>query len=210
MVSRLPNSVKSPRSSGMINRPRLLEKLEGAWEYRLTLISAPPGYGKSTLIGQFASQQTAPVIWHSIEERERDVPYLYTHCLTALEAVVPGIKLLVSPYGYGAGDLAALIADYLRDHLRQDIIYVLDDVQLLAGAPAAESWLRAVVALFPAACHLILASRILPDLPLADMVARREILAIGQEDLRRNLVAWLSDIRQYTTRQPHRGTGDAA
>src|SRR3954454_540741 len=102
MISPPPNSVKNPRGSGMIDRPRLLEKLEGAWEHRLTLVSAPPGYGKTTLVGQFANQQRGPVIWHGIEERERDVPYLYTHCLAALEPVVPGIKHLVSPYGYGA------------------------------------------------------------------------------------------------------------
>ena len=173
-----------PRGAGVIDRPRLLSKLQGALEHKLTLISAPPGYGKTTLVAQFARQSPYPVAWHTIEERERDIPNLYNQSLAVLEQVAPGIKELAPPYGYATTELAALIADYLREKLPGDVIYILDDVHRLAGAPAAEAWLRALVALVPASCHLILLSRILPDLPLIEMIARREVLAIGQEELR--------------------------
>ncbi len=170
--------------SGIIDRRRLLETLKGAVNHRLTLISAPPGYGKTTLVAQFTQVSPCPVIWQTIDERDRDVPNLYTHCLSTLAPVLPGIKMLDSPYRYAAGDLAALIADYLRDHLSDDILYVLDDVHHLTGAPAAELWLRTLVTLIPPPCHLILLSRTLPNLSLIEMIARGDVLAIGQEELR--------------------------
>jgi LuxR family maltose regulon positive regulatory protein len=171
-------------TTGLINRPRLLEKLREALNYRLTLISAPPGYGKTTLAAQFARQMDCPLVWHTIEERERDVPNLHARSISVLNAVVPGIKTLAPGPGFAPSELASLVADHLRETLTGDIIYILDDVHHLAGSTAAEAWLRKLVLSVPSTCHLILISRMLPDLPLVEMIARREVLAIGQEHLR--------------------------
>ena len=180
----LQDNTPVPYSSGIINRPRLIDRLQAATEYKLTLISAPPGYGKTTLASQFVRQTRHPVAWQTVEERDRDLPNLYNRCLAALEAIAPGIRRLPSPYGYPPGELAALITDYLRDNVTGDIIYLLDDVQKIAGSLPAEVWLRELVALLPRHVHLIIISRMLPDLPLAEMIARREVQAIGQEQLR--------------------------
>lgn len=178
------DNAQMPYASGIINRPRLIEKLQAALEYKLTLISAPPGYGKTTLAAQFVRQARCPVVWQTIEDRDRDLPNLYNRCLVALEPIAPGIRRLPSPHGYPPGELAALITDFLRDNVTEDIIYLLDDVQKIAGSSTAEVWLREMVALLPRQVHLIIISRMLPDLPLAEMIARREVQAIGQEQLR--------------------------
>lgn len=188
-MSQTPQSFRryNIEGRGIVERPRLLQKLRHAWEHKLTLISAPPGYGKTTLAAQFADQ-IAPdqVAWHTVEERERDLPNLFAQSIAALSAIVPEIEALARAT-YSSSELAVLIADFLRQRLSRDIIYVLDDVQNIAGAPAAEAWLRTLVAQVPANCHIVLISRILPDLPLVEMIARREVLAIGQEELRLNL-----------------------
>lgn len=173
-----------PRASGVIDRPRLLSQLQGATTHKLTLICAPPGYGKTTIAAQFADHAPYPVAWQTLEERERDIPTLYNQSLVTLEQIAPGIQNLAPVPGYTASELATLIADYLRAQITQPAIYVLDDIHLLAGSPAAEAWLQTLVAMIPATCHLILVGRILPNLPLTEMIARGEVLALGQEQLR--------------------------
>ncbi|MCC7448853.1 MAG: tetratricopeptide repeat protein [Anaerolineae bacterium] len=174
----------SQRISSTIDRPRLLEKMQGVLEHKLTLISAPPGYGKTTLAAQFARQSPYPVAWHTIEERERDVPNLYARAKAVLESVIPEMAALPVASGYTSGELAGFIVEHLREKVQGDLIYILDDVQHLTGSPPAETWLRTLVSLLPSNCHLILITRTLPDLPMAELIARREVLAIGQDELR--------------------------
>ncbi len=180
----LNQSASIPGRGGLIERPRLLDKLHRAVQHKLTMVCAPPGYGKTTLISQYVRQSPFPVVWHSVEERERDIPILQARCLSVLSQILPDIQTLQPTYGYPASELALLLTDYLRDELSSDIIYVLDDAHLLAASQAAESWLQTFVTHLPPTCHLILLSRIPPDLPLTQLIAKGEVLAIGQEELR--------------------------
>ena len=176
--------IQASGGPGLIERPRLLDKLNQAADYRLTLISAPPGYGKTTLAGQFMRQAELPVVWHTIEPNQRDVPVLHQRALATLEPLAPGIQNLPTAYGHPPIEMATYIAEYLREYLTGEIFYIFDDAQHLAGSPPGEMWLRTLVTQLPSKCHIIIISRILPDLPLTEMIARREVLAIGQEELK--------------------------
>jgi ATP/maltotriose-dependent transcriptional regulator MalT/DNA-binding SARP family transcriptional activator len=178
-----PTRLHIPHVPGAIDRPRLLESLQSARERRLTLVSAPPGYGKTTLVAQYVQGVSLPVAWHTIEDHERDVPLLDAHARATLEALVPGIRELPPAQSHPSHELAALIANHLRRILTDDILYVIDDLHELEGAPDAEVWLRTLVMLAPPAFHLILISRAIPDLPFVEMLAHGEVLAIGQEQL---------------------------
>src|SRR5688572_2422006 len=173
-----------PRIAGAIYRPRLLHKLETALNHKITLISAPPGYGKTTLIAQFAQLSKQPVLWHTVEERERDVPNLHNHAVRLLRRLIPSLDDAVDTPVKSPTELAGQIANSLATELREDIFYIFDDMHHLAGSPSAETWVRAFVQFLPVRCHLVLISRILPDLPLAELIAKREVLAIGQSELR--------------------------
>ncbi|MBZ0310591.1 MAG: AAA family ATPase, partial [Anaerolineae bacterium] len=173
-----------PYLTSTLLRHSLLEELQAADQHRLILVSAPPGYGKTTLIAQFAHHSPLAVAWLTLTERERDLPNLQWHAVHALEQVIPDIhELKHMPHQPTPHDLAVNIAYFLRDHLEEDIFFVLDDVHYLIGSLAAEQWLYALVEAMPARCHLIIISRVLPDLPLVEMISRREILAFGQEKL---------------------------
>lgn len=178
------SSTQGSSGPGLIERSRLIEKLKQAVDHRLTLISAPPGYGKTTLANQFMRQSPLPVVWHTIEPGQRDVPILHQRALSVLEPLVPGIQHLPTAYGNPPVELATHIGDYLREYLTGPIFYIIDDAHHLAGSPTAELWLRTLVTQIPASCRIIIISRILPDLPLTEMIARREVLAVGQEELK--------------------------
>ena len=162
----------------------MLEKLQLVVDHKLVLICAPPGYGKTTVAAQFAQDTTYSVVWHTIEERERDFPTLYSQTISAFSQVFPAIQDLATPSQYEPSELAASLTNYLRDVVQDDLIYVLDDVHLVLGSPTCENWLQSLVTLMPSKCHVVLLSRILPTLPLTEMIARREVMAIGQQELR--------------------------
>jgi LuxR family transcriptional regulator, maltose regulon positive regulatory protein len=178
------NDEQIPQLTSVIARPQLLGKLQSAVQHKVTLLCAPPGYGKTTVASQFVRTLPLPVAWHTIEERERDAPNLHVRSIAALSGIVPGIQALDNATTYLPGELATIITNYLRKTVDNDVFYVLDDLHLLNGATAAEAWLRTLVSTLPPKVHLILVSRTLPELPLTEMIARREVLAIGQEALR--------------------------
>lgn len=174
-----------PHTPGAIERPQLLAKLQDAWIYRLTLISAPPGYGKTTTVSQFASQAQVPVIWHTVQERERDFPNLFNHFLSVFQPLAADIdKDYVARAEISPSDLAAQIGRDLRQAYDGDFIYVLDDIHLLDGMPLCELWLRSLITELPPSCRLIFISRTLPNLAYIDMVAHNELFTMGIQELR--------------------------
>ncbi|NDJ77873.1 MAG: tetratricopeptide repeat protein [Chloroflexi bacterium] len=173
-----------PRTTGAIPRHHLLATLQQVLDHKLTLICAPPGYGKTTLVAQFAAQTPEAVAWLSLEERDRDLPNLHSQSLSALEVAAPGIDSLAAIPGFDPGELATLVADYLRQNTSRPLILVVDDIQAITGSSAAELWLQTLVERLPINVHLVLSGRVLPNLPLTEMIARGDVLAFGQDQLR--------------------------
>src|SRR5215813_2679476 len=136
MLTAAPRQTELPR-------PRLVQKLRRAAEHRLTLVTAPPGYGKTTALTQFAQAVPYPVAWHSLEPRERDLACLCSHSLNALQDVCPDIGKL-RPTGT-PDEMAVQIANFLGDALREDMVYVLDDAHIVEHSPAAHRWLRTLL-----------------------------------------------------------------
>jgi LuxR family transcriptional regulator, maltose regulon positive regulatory protein len=164
-------------------RQALKDALTGISRHRITIISAPPGYGKTTAVAHFVRETSIPAAWHSIQERERDLAALHLHSLQALEFIAPGISIAAASIS-SPDECAQYITNYLRDSASQRSIYVIDDLHLISASPQAERWLRTLVRHLPSTCHLVLISRTLPDLPIAELIAKGDVLAIGQEQLK--------------------------
>jgi ATP/maltotriose-dependent transcriptional regulator MalT/DNA-binding SARP family transcriptional activator len=172
-----------PRTVNTIERAALQGVLGSFAAYRVILVTAPTGYGKTTSIAQFVERARIPAAWHTIEERDRDLANLQQHTLRALTAIAPTISDTVEG-PVSPRDAATHIANTVRDHVNFDFVLVLDDLHLLAGAQNTETWLQHLVEQMPPKCHLVFVSRTVPDLPLAELIARRTIIAIGPSQLR--------------------------
>ena len=174
---------------GLVPRPRLDDRLNRNSRPRLTLISAPPGFGKTTLLAAWLNAVTAaerPVAWVSLEESERQPESFWTYVVTALDAAAPGV---------GAGALTllqaanppidAVLATVLNElgALPAGLDLVLDDYHL-ADAPAIARDMTFVLEHLPEHVHLVISTRADPALPLAGLRARGELLEVRAADLR--------------------------
>ena len=174
---------------GLVPRPRLSERLSRTSSPRLTLISAPPGFGKTTLLAAWLDADAAaerPVAWVSLEESEREPGSFWTYVVTALDAAAPGV---------GAGALSLLqtanppiesvLATVLNElgALPAGLDLVLDDYHLADG-PAIAADVTFLLEHLPPHVHLVISTRADPVLPLARLRARGELVEVRAADLR--------------------------
>jgi LuxR family transcriptional regulator, maltose regulon positive regulatory protein len=178
-----------PRHEQVI-RPRLLELLGNLSDSRITLVSAPAGYGKTTLLAQWLQAGGAglSVAWISLDEQDNDPVRLWRHIVEALHLVAPkedfGAHVLAEMSVTGRRLIETslpMVINRLAE-LPHQVVLVLDDYQFVT-----EDDCHASVAFFvehlPANAHLVLSSRTDPPLPLGRWLARGEMKEIRTEDL---------------------------
>jgi LuxR family transcriptional regulator, maltose regulon positive regulatory protein len=165
----------------LIARPRLLQKLEEAVQTRLTLLQAPAGYGKTRLLTQWFHALRASrsrVAWLSIDEPEQDS----TQLLAYLRAGIAAAGIRMDSAGSAAPDQALIALVNTLEPQSQSLYLFIDGVHLLAPAPLAT--LCRFIDHAPATVRFILASRVIPEMPLARMRARGQLLELGVDDLK--------------------------
>lgn len=175
-----------PSFNSTVLRPHLIKQLQQIIAHKVILVVAPPGYGKTTAIGQFAHQTTQPALWQTIEEHNRDLPELFRDVIDTFSVLFPNMRDMSFNPHLPPTELAYRITAYLRENATEDFIYILDDVHHLIAAPAAERWLHSFVTQLPKQCHMIIGSRLLPNLPIQEMAARREIDVLRIDQLQFN------------------------
>jgi LuxR family transcriptional regulator, maltose regulon positive regulatory protein len=170
-----------------LHRAQLVDTLErGIPDHKLTLILAPAGYGKTTLLSQWAHTTRQRVAWLSLGEEDSDPNDFFRYLLAAWETVHPDIResplgrLLEAPQPDRDAVLSAFInvANDLPDHM----VFVLDDAHLIEE-PSIHEALTFLLDHLPPRLHFVLAGRVEPPLPLARYRAHHELLELRTEDL---------------------------
>ncbi|HYI16215.1 MAG TPA: AAA family ATPase, partial [Thermomicrobiales bacterium] len=176
-----------PRSHHIVRRDRLVAALEdGIPRHKLTLVSAPAGYGKTTLLADWARSTSLPVAWLSLGEEDNDLERFFRYLLTAWEGALPGVS--DSPLGILLGgmmpDREAVLTAFVNvaDDLPDQIVFVLDDYHLIDDTPI-HAALTFLLDHLPPTVHVVLTGRGKPPLPLARYRARQELLEIDAEVL---------------------------
>jgi len=171
-----------------ISRPRLVERLESGLSRPLTLISAPAGFGKTTLVAEWLASSRRPSAWLSLDEQDNDptrfLAYL-TAALRAIEDEAGQATMTTLTLAGPQASLPALMPQLVNEisAIPEEFILVLDDYHLLTSQPI-HTGVGILVDHLPACMHLVLVTRADPPLPLARLRARGQLNELRQADLR--------------------------
>jgi LuxR family maltose regulon positive regulatory protein len=169
---------------GTVRRATLLDRLAASSEVPVLSVAAPPGYGKSALLSQWAEQTPLPVAWLSIEREDNDPAVLLAYLATALDRLQPiAVDAFRTRTPPGAS-VAAMVARRVAATLSSmgPVALVLDHTDLLHNPQCRDAVAELAIHLPPTA-HLVVASRGTPPIPMAKLRARGAVLAIGAHDL---------------------------
>src|SRR6266571_2520444 len=176
-----------PLRPNVVSRPRLLERLNEGLHRKLTLIAAPAGFGKTTLVSEWVKGIERPAAWLSLDEGENDPTRFLTYMVAALQTIAPnigegvlGVLQSLQPPPPEAM-LTALLNEIttLPDHF----VLVLDDYHVIDAKPVDQA-LTYLVEHLPPQMHLVIATREDPQLPLARLRARGHLTELRAADLR--------------------------
>ncbi|GAA4400695.1 hypothetical protein GCM10023168_09700 [Fodinibacter luteus] len=192
------------RHQELVPRRRLTVIVERASTSALTVVSAPAGFGKTTLLAQLASppeqeRSGRATAWVSLDEGDRDPRRFWSHVLHAVERTSPGaaasaLDLLDSATGSLEGVIVALVNE-LSVH-PGEVTLVLDDYHLVDD-PALRDDMAFLLDHRPPQLHLVIGTRADPALPLARLRARGELVEVRAKDLRftaDEAAAYLNDV----------------
>ncbi len=176
-----------PLRPDLIVRARLVEVLDQHKSSRLLLLSAPAGFGKTTLLNQWSAQQQRRVAWVSLDARDNDPSRFWRYLITALQTISPGLgqealELLQAGQPAPMESLLAYLLNALL-LLDKDITLILDDYHLISAQSIQDS-LAFFLDHLPPRLHLVLASRTDPPLPLAYLRVRQQMAELRASDLR--------------------------
>lgn len=187
----------------LVPRPRLTGRLTGpdpVERPRLVLVCAPAGFGKTTLLGQWAGGPEQALAWLSLDPDDDDLPRFLTHLVAAVRQAAPQVgadaeALLAAAPGTSAeAVVASLVADLDADPA--PLTVALDDFHVIEAAPVHDA-VTLLLGSLPPHVTLAIATRADPSLPLARLRARGELLEVRAADLRfttAEATAFLADV----------------
>ena len=171
----------------LVSRPRLTEQLNTGLHQKLTLISAPAGFGKTTLVSAWAANCEIPVAWLSLDEGDKDLTHFLSYFITALQSKLADFEtdaLGILQTGQPP-QVESILTHVLNDiaGLPNEFVLVLDDYHILDNQ-VIDHALTFLLNHMPPQMHLGITTREDPNLPLTTLRARGQLTEIRAADLR--------------------------
>ena len=180
-----------PLRPDRVKRPRLIEQLNLGLNGSLTLVSAPAGFGKTTLLSEWAAQCDRPVGWVSLDKGDNDPARFWSYVIAACRTIQPDVgttalAMLDAPRAHPS-QAEMLLTELINDLIDRSAasVIVLDDYHLVETAAIHEAltFLFDPLPADSAGPHLVLAGRADPPLPLARLRGRGQLTELRAADL---------------------------
>ncbi|MBV6449852.1 MAG: HTH-type transcriptional regulator MalT [Anaerolineales bacterium] len=176
-----------PPRPGMVARPRLIERLDEGIHRKLSLVCAPAGFGKTTLVSEWIAGCGRPVAWLSLDKGDNDPARFLAYLVTALQRIKPGIGegLLATLQSPQPLQIETILTTLLNEisAIAEDFLLVLDDYHAI-DSQSVDQALSFLVERQPPQMHLVIATREDPSLPLARLRSRNQLNELRAADLR--------------------------
>jgi LuxR family maltose regulon positive regulatory protein len=170
-----------------VPRPRLIERLNEGLIRKLTLVSAPAGFGKTTLVSEWVASCGQPAAWLSLDDGDNDPARFISYVVKALQTLDAGIGegLLAALQSPQPVKIETILTTLLNEisAITENFLLILDDYHLLDSQLVDQS-LAFLIEHQPSQMHLVIATREDPSLPLARLRARGQLTELRAADLR--------------------------
>ncbi len=171
----------------VVLRPYLIERMNEGMHHKLTLISAPAGFGKTTLLSEWVASSERLVAWLSLDERDNAPTRFLTYLVAALQTIVEHIgttvlSILQSPQPPPAESILTSLINEITT-VPDNFTLILDDYHMIDAKPI-DNALTFLIEHLPPQMHLVIATREDPHLPLARLRAQGQLTELRATDLR--------------------------
>jgi LuxR family transcriptional regulator, maltose regulon positive regulatory protein len=171
----------------LVSRPHLIERLNAGLHGKLALISAPAGFGKTTLVSELVEGVDRRVAWLSLDEEDSEPTRFLTYLIAALQTITANIgegalSMLHSPQPPPPEAILTLLLNEITA-LPEHFVLVLDDYHAI-DARSVDHALTYFIEHLPPQMHLVIATREDPHLPLARLRAQGQMSELRAADLR--------------------------
>ncbi len=175
-----------PQPSDLVPRPHLFKRLDDGLTRKLTLVSAPTGFGKSTLVTGWLSERDQPAAWLSLDPGDNDPVRFWTYLIGAIQTIHQEMgveaRQIVSATQLRSIEPAAVSLINDISQFAHDLIVILDDYHIIE-AEVIHASLSYLLEHQPPNLHVILITRVDPSISLARLRAHSQLVEIRAEDL---------------------------
>jgi LuxR family maltose regulon positive regulatory protein len=179
------------RRNDIISRQRLIDQLHEHVHLRVQVLSATAGYGKTTLLADFANDLEVPVCWYSLDNADQDPRVLLEGILSCVRSQFPGFgkvtqsRLLVAEDVIREGmNLVGTLAGEIYTTIGEYFVLVLEDYHTIEDSDAASTLLNLLLDHTPDNCHIIISSRTPVELPaVSTLTLRQQAVTLTVSDL---------------------------
>ena len=184
-------TIPRPRNEPL-RRQRLVDFLYDNIDHPLQLVCAPAGYGKTTLLADFAEDTELPLCWYGVDEQDTDPRFFLQHLAEAVTSKFPSTERpvdaaaapLAEP-GAGWQRVVNHLVDWIEERVPEYFVLAIDDFHIAAQNAAAIEALDHLVARLPDNCRLIVSTREIPQLEsLPKLISQRKVAGLGAVELR--------------------------